>query len=176
MPPMQEQEHLRPGHDREAGDRPAERHRAGVAHEDLGGEGVVPEEADRRPDQGRGEDRDVEVDCRCGRRARPSGSTRSPRSRGTSAAMIAHGARSETVDAVREVDAVHGARDHEEEERVVERSRESTSHARRPGCRSRCREARLSCQRRSATPTVIGDEQRASSSGRGARASGAGAA
>ena len=41
--------------------RPAEPHRAGVAHEDLGRERVVPEEPDRGPDQARAEDREVEL-------------------------------------------------------------------------------------------------------------------
>ena len=43
-----------------AAERAADRHRARVAHEHLGGEGVVPEEADRPPDQRRAEDREVE--------------------------------------------------------------------------------------------------------------------
>ena len=56
------QQRLGAGDDREAGERAAERHRARVAHEELGREGVVPEEADRGPDQRGREDREVELE------------------------------------------------------------------------------------------------------------------
>ena len=57
----EDQQDLGLGHDRERRDRAAERHRAGVAHEHLGREGVEPEEADHASDQRRSEDRHVEV-------------------------------------------------------------------------------------------------------------------
>src|SRR6188472_4463589 len=43
----QEEEQLGLRHDREGRERAAQPHRAGVSHEDLGREGVVPEEPDR---------------------------------------------------------------------------------------------------------------------------------
>ena len=60
-PADQEQQHLGLRHDRERGERAAEPHRAGVAHEDLSREGVVPEEPDRGPDQAGAEDGEVEI-------------------------------------------------------------------------------------------------------------------
>ena len=54
------EQQLRTGEDREGGEGAAEAERAGVAHEDLGGRGVAPEEADERAGDGRGDDREVE--------------------------------------------------------------------------------------------------------------------
>ena len=56
----EEQQQLDLQHDRHRGDRAAQRHRAGVAHEHLGRERVEPEEADRGADQRRADERDVE--------------------------------------------------------------------------------------------------------------------
>ena len=61
-PGDQEQQRLGAGDDREAGERAAERHRARVAHEELGRVGVVPEEPDRSPDQRGRENREVELE------------------------------------------------------------------------------------------------------------------
>src|SRR5688500_15442689 len=105
-------------HDREGRERPAEAHGAGVAHEDLRGERVVPEEADRSPDQARAQDREVEVDLV----RSADGSNR--RERGDKAHRCVgedrdrRRARGEPVDPVREVYAVRGARDDDEEEDV----------------------------------------------------------
>ena len=57
----EDEQHFRLGHDRESGDCSAERHRARVAHEQLGRVGVEPEEANRRADHRRADDREVEV-------------------------------------------------------------------------------------------------------------------
>ncbi len=55
----QEEEGLR--HHGEGGEPAPDRHRPGVAHDHLGGPGVVPEEADQPPDQRRAHDREVEL-------------------------------------------------------------------------------------------------------------------
>ena len=53
---QQRQQQLLADAEGEDGDDAADRQRAGVAHEDLRREGVVPKEADQRADQRRGED------------------------------------------------------------------------------------------------------------------------
>ena len=87
-----------------AAERAAERHRARVAHEHLGREGVVPEEADRAADQRRAEDRQVEPSRRS--RAALAGAERMNVSTfiavNVKSAMIA-GAGGEAVDAVGQV-------------------------------------------------------------------------
>ncbi len=116
---MKTQQHLRLGQDRQGGDRAAERHRAGVAHEDLGGERVVPEEADRGPDQRGGEDREVEVLVAAVDRG-PGAQPRDRRDREEGEQRDHSRSREQPVEAVREVGAVGGAGDDEEQERVEE--------------------------------------------------------
>src|SRR5271166_1881429 len=58
-PAEQDQEQLGLCHDRHARDRAAQPQRAGVPHEDRGGEGVEPEKADAPADQAAGEHRQV---------------------------------------------------------------------------------------------------------------------
>ena len=60
IPPMRAA-HLRLGEDRKRGERPAEPHGAGVAHERLGRVGVEPEETDGGADQAGAEDGEVEI-------------------------------------------------------------------------------------------------------------------
>ena len=87
---------------------PPKPERAGVAHEDRGGEGVVPEEADAGADQAGGEQRQVlllvgdEGDRRVGEQDDRAG------------------AGGEAVEAVGQVDPVGGAGDDEEDEDEVE--------------------------------------------------------
>ncbi len=58
-PPMMHAKDLGARHDRDACDRAAEREGARVSHEDLGGLGVPPQEANARPRDRRGKDREV---------------------------------------------------------------------------------------------------------------------
>ena len=60
MPPTKSSSSSTLQHDRHRADRAAERHRAGVAHEHLGREGVEPEEADRAADHRRADEGGVE--------------------------------------------------------------------------------------------------------------------
>src|SRR5262245_267551 len=71
----EDQQRLGLRHDREGGERAPEAHRARVSHEDLRGEGVVPEEPDRGPDEAGAEDGEVEVDL-VGTPDRPDGGER----------------------------------------------------------------------------------------------------
>ena len=114
-------------------DRAAERHRAGVAHDHLGREGVVPEEADRaarsaprRGSRGR---------ARTRRAARSPGAERihvtTVIAANVISAMIADADR-EPVDAVREVRAVRRSGDDDEEQDVqAERERDAPVEDRR---------------------------------------------
>ena len=100
------------------GERAAEGHRAGVAHEELGGEGVVPEEPDRSPDQRRGQDREVEQEGGPGPDvARPDVADHVDREEGEQSDDPDPGG--EPVEAVGQVGAVRRAGDDEEEEGVV---------------------------------------------------------
>src|SRR3954447_7332119 len=90
---------------------------AGVPHEQLGGPRVVPEEADQPADQCGGDDCEVElrVEALPGRpRADPSDHVH----RREGEQRDDHRAGREPVHPVRQVDAVRGARDHQEEQSV----------------------------------------------------------
>ena len=54
-----EQQELGLGHHGQAGDRPAEAERAGVAHEDRRREGVEPQEPDARSDEAAADERQI---------------------------------------------------------------------------------------------------------------------
>ena len=117
-PGDQDEQRLGACDDREAGERAAERHRARVAHEELGRVGVVPEESDRSPDQRGRENREVELEV-----VALAGVAR--------ADVCDHGDRQEReerddarprrepVDAVGQIRAVCCTRDDEEQEGVV---------------------------------------------------------
>src|SRR5918999_2088864 len=118
-PADQQEQRLRLHHDREAGERPSDRHRAGVSHEHLGGEGVVPEEPDQGPDQRPAEDGQVEVgDARLADQLLAGADVAEDRHDGEGEDRDQARPGGQAVDAVREVDAVRGAGDEEEEERV----------------------------------------------------------
>ena len=117
-PGDQDEQRLGAGDDREAGERAAERHRARVAHEELGREGVVPEEPDRGPDQRGRQDRQIELEVGAlADVARADVADHGDREEGEE--RDDSGSRREAVEAVRQVPTVRGARDDEEEEGVV---------------------------------------------------------
>jgi hypothetical protein len=115
----QQQQELHVHHQRERTERPAERERSGVAHHDLRGEGVVPEEPDRAADQRRAERRHVDR-CDALDAALPTADEREHVHRSERKERNRADAGVEPVDAVGEVRPIRGAGDHEEDERVPE--------------------------------------------------------
>ena len=119
-PRDQGEQDLRARDDCEAGDGAAERERARVAHDDLGGEGVVPKEPDRPSDQ-RGRERG-DVEQRVAARARISRAE--PRDAGDREEREKHDhddTGGHPVDPVRQVRAVDRSRDDQEQQDVVAR-------------------------------------------------------
>ena len=116
----QEQQCLRAGDDREAGERAADRHRAGVAHDHLGREGVVPEEPDRPADERGREDREVEqgVGALAGGRRGADVGDHGDRQEGEQRDDPGPGG--EPIETVGQVHPVRRSGDHEEEKRVEE--------------------------------------------------------
>ena len=118
----------------EDGDDAADRQGAGVTHEDLRREGVVPQEADQRPREGRREDdqlsavgdiHDVEV----------VGVDDMPREVGQYAEYCHDrdgDARGQPVEAVGEVGAIRHRRDDEDRHQHVEQPRGGAGFAREP--------------------------------------------
>ena len=131
----EEQQQLGLRHHCERAERAADRHRAGVAHEHVGREGVEPEEADRgarparrpgSPCRGR---RCVRLD-----RLLPEADEGEDVDGGEGDQGDDPGAGREPVDAVGEVHAVRGARDDQEHEHVPDPP--EVDRPRAPGRRS----------------------------------------